>query len=234
MLYILVLTQLLAHIIADFYGQTDQFCEKKEKEVFRSWRLYAHGGVVFLCSWIFSATLDFWWMALVLGISHITLDALKSGYKDTPYAFWIDQVFHIYIILTACYTFFALEAYTPVLLINTQYLLITIGLLLCIKPANIVIREIFRHAQIQPISQNKNGELPNAGKLIGSFERLLAFFFVLLGQYEALGFLIAAKSLLRLRDSETAKSEYVLVGTLISFFIAILLGVLVNKLASLI
>ncbi len=39
------------------------------------------------------------------------------------------------------------------------------------------------------------------------------------------GFLLAAKSLLRFRETDTVKSEYVLVGTLLSFGIAILVGV---------
>jgi hypothetical protein len=55
-------------------------------------------------------------------------------------------------------------------------------------------------------------------------ERLLAFVLVLLGQFTAIGFIIAAKSVLRYGD-RTPKTEYVLIGTLLSFGIAFALGV---------
>ena len=72
--------------------------------------------------------------------------------------------------------------------------------------------------------------MPNAGRVIGNVERMLTLVFVMLGQYEAIGFLLAAKSLLRFRETDTVKSEYVLVGTLLSFGIAILIGVAVKLL----
>ena len=53
---------------------------------------------------------------------------------------------------------------------------------------------------------------------------------VLLGKYEAIGFLITAKSILRFRqDTEMKQSEYVLVGTLLSYGSAILLGLVVSQ-----
>ena len=59
-------------------------------------------------------------------------------------------------------------------------------------------------------------------------ERLLSLVFVLLGQYEAVGFIIAAKSLLRFAEGDKAKSEYVLIGTLLSFSLAIFVGVAIK------
>jgi hypothetical protein len=61
--------------------------------------------------------------------------------------------------------------------------------------------------------------LPGAGRVIGTLERGLIFTFILLGQPEAVGLLIAAKSILRfgaVRD-DRALSEYVIIGTLASF-----------------
>lgn len=67
-----------------------------------------------------------------------------------------------------------------------------------------------------------------AGALIGSLERLLTLCFVLLGEFEVIGFIIAAKSILRFKDNERPKTEYVLAGTLLSFGIAILMGILLK------
>jgi hypothetical protein len=46
--------------------------------------------------------------------------------------------------------------------------------------------------------------------------------------YEALGLLIAAKSIIRFSEKDTEKTEYVLAGTLMSIFIAVLAGVMVT------
>lgn len=46
------------------------------------------------------------------------------------------------------------------------------------------------------------------------------------GQFEAIGFIVAAKSILRFKDTDTAKTEYVLAGTFLSFGIAILCGLM--------
>jgi hypothetical protein len=68
----------------------------------------------------------------------------------------------------------------------------------------------------------------NAGALIGNLERWLILAFVLMQHYEALGLLIAAKSIIRFGDAQTRKSEYVLAGTLLSIFIAVVAGLLVG------
>ena len=76
--------------------------------------------------------------------------------------------------------------------------------------------------------ENKEQSLLQAGHVIGIAERIMAFLFVMVNQYEALGFLIAAKSILRFRDQDTARTEYVLVGTLLSFLIAVLTALCVG------
>ena len=68
----------------------------------------------------------------------------------------------------------------------------------------------------------------NAGALIGNIERWLILVFVLLQRYDAIGLLIAAKSIIRFGDKETTKTEYVLAGTLMSIFIAVLVGLMVQ------
>lgn len=72
---------------------------------------------------------------------------------------------------------------------------------------------------------NANGF--NAGALIGTIERWLILIFVCMQHYEALGLLIAAKSIIRFSDKETSRTEYVLAGTLLSIFIAVVVGMMV-------
>ncbi|MGB6037763.1 MAG: DUF3307 domain-containing protein, partial [Cryomorphaceae bacterium] len=74
----------------------------------------------------------------------------------------------------------------------------------------------------------ENQSLPAAGKYIGMLERLFIFAFVVLNQWSAIGFLITAKSVFRFGDLSRAKdrklTEYILIGTLLSFGLAILTG----------
>lgn len=46
---------------------------------------------------------------------------------------------------------------------------------------------------------------------------------------ESIGFIIAAKFLLRFKDTDTAKTEYVLAETLLSFCIATLCGLIAKQ-----
>ena len=70
-------------------------------------------------------------------------------------------------------------------------------------------------------------ELENAGKVIGIVERFMALGLILAGQYGAVGLIIAAKSILRFNSPQ--KNEYILVGTLLSFGCAIIIGLLINQ-----
>ena len=76
--------------------------------------------------------------------------------------------------------------------------------------------------------------LQSAGKYIGMLERLFVFAFFASGHPEGVGFLIAAKSVFRFGDLKEAKSrkltEYVLIGTLVSFGIAMITGIIFAKL----
>ena len=115
--------------------------------------------------------------------------------------------------------------------LDEKYIALLLGVLVCIKPSNIIIKEIFKTANIKVYKGSEDddtGDLPNAGKLIGAVERLLSFVFVLLGQYDAVGFIIAEKSILRFAEGDKAKSEYVLIGTLLSFSIAIFVCVAIK------
>lgn len=60
--------------------------------------------------------------------------------------------------------------------------------------------------------------LTGAGRLIGILERTLIFTLVMVGEPAGIGFLIAAKSILRFDTAKDSQaSEYVIVGTLASF-----------------
>jgi hypothetical protein len=64
------------------------------------------------------------------------------------------------------------------------------------------------------------------GRTIGALERALALTLVLLGQYAAIGWIIAAKALARFKALEDREfAEYFLIGTLASLLLALLAGI---------
>ncbi|MFW6437520.1 MAG: hypothetical protein ACOCZ7_00785 [Armatimonadota bacterium] len=73
--------------------------------------------------------------------------------------------------------------------------------------------------------QRPQAGAPRAGELIGRLERTLIVFLVLANIPSGVGFLIAAKSILRFgevtKEDNRAQAEYVIIGTLASFAFAI-------------
>ncbi len=78
--------------------------------------------------------------------------------------------------------------------------------------------------------------LPNAGRMIGLLERALIFLLVMIGEPAGIGFLIAAKSILRFNtvSNDRALTEYVIIGTLASFGWALIAGLATGQLLNLI
>ena len=228
----LLILQLLAHLVSDFYLQTETSCKNKADNAFKSRHLYYHALITFACAWLFSLSLGYWWAALMISVLHLVIDGLKSVCKNVKGAFFFDQLLHLAVIVAAVVTFNNIgEISFPTWLPETKVLLWIVAFVFCLRPANFFIQNIFKEARISvPTNGDENQSLPNAGHVIGNVERMLTLVFVMLGQYEAIGFLLAAKSLLRFRETDTMKSEYVLVGTLLSFGMAILIGVAVKLL----
>ena len=107
-----------------------------------------------------------------------------------------------------------------------------VAMMLALKPANILVLLILGACKVSitPTENHDHGNF-HSGELIGWLERGLMLLFVVMSQYEAIGFLIAAKSILRFNEASSGseKSEYVLTGTLLSLAIALALGIFTLK-----
>ena len=106
----------------------------------------------------------------------------------------------------------------------TQAVYLLCSLILCTVPANLFIRWFMKIRNISAGGGESSENLLRAGRVIGSLERILSLIFIVSNHYEAVGFIIAAKSILRFRDTDAAKTEYLLIGSLLSFLIAVALG----------
>ena len=226
----LLILQIIAHILSDYFFQTDASAKEKNENGFKSQFLLKHAFITFICSWLLSFDVNFVFCSLAISILHYVIDGLKKNLNTSRFSFFIDQVLHLVIISLFVWIF---DQYFESNLIcnipiDTKWLAIILGYLICVKPANIFIRETLVAGKIESISDT-SAELKNAGKLIGILERILVLTFVIIGKLEVVGFLIAAKSILRYKDTNTIKTEYVLIGTMLSFGIAMMIGLLIGK-----
>ena len=224
----LLILLLLFHLLGDFYMQCDDFCKAKNDKGFLSWQLYVHALIMAICTWLANPTLSFVWPALIIGVSHLVIDGLKSYLKNWRYAFWIDQLLHIVLLVCVSYWYRGDASCFPISDPDMfRYIVLATSVLFLLKPTNIIINQIFKEFKLQlGVDCNTNESLVLAGHVIGGVERLMVFVFVMLGEYEAIGFLIAAKSILRFKETDTARTEYVLVGTLLSFMLAIMVALI--------
>ncbi len=108
---------------------------------------------------------------------------------------------------------------SPVELIRVW--VIVIAFLLVLRPGGMLVGSVIRSWR-KDMDTSEEGGLDHAGRLIGYVERVMIVTFILVNEYTAIGFLIAAKGLFRINDSK--RSEYIIVGTMVSFAIAVLIG----------
>jgi len=121
------------------------------------------------------------------------------------------------------------------LIFSKEVLLTLLSLVFLIPVSSIIMLTVMSKWQID--DSPKESGLKKAGAYIGVLERLFIFLFVVLGQWAGIGFLITAKSVFRFGDLSRAKdrklTEYILIGSLFSFLIAIVTGLAFNYLISL-
>ncbi len=227
----LLILQFFAHILADYFFQTQKMADSKSKFGFKSKWLILHGILVFASAWLLSFQLNYVFPALIIAVTHYVIDGFKPWLSRNRYfghySYFIDQILHLLVILAVVNFYYSNFEVVEISFIQDQFqiILLIIAYLCCLKPANIFIKEMLRSTKIVV---DNDDDLPNGGKVIGNLERILTLTFILIGQFQAVGFLIAAKSILRYKDTDTLKTEYVLIGTMLSFGIALALGLAVQ------
>jgi Protein of unknown function (DUF3307) len=222
---------LLAHLIGDFLLQPTSWVIDKETKKHRSIYLYLHTFLHFILAWILVGETAFGWFALGLAISHGFIDFLKLNFQNKKTQrlwFSVDQLLHLVVIIAV--TLFYNNTTIDFMSFGNQFWITITGFILLTKPTSIIIKNII--SIWTPENKTNDDSLQNAGNYIGILERLFVFCFILTVHFEAIGFLLAAKSIFRFGDLKEAKdrklTEYVLIGTLLSFGIALLIGLLVQ------
>jgi hypothetical protein len=219
---------LLAHVVADFLLQPRAMVRRKAEPPV----LLAHVVVVALVSW---AALGFPWHGgvLVVALAHLAIDGFKiEVLGDRLGGYLGDQALHVLTLVAVAlwqpglYASGVWAMPPPSLgaLLPQEALAVFPAAMACgagavaatLAGGHAVSRLLAPLLAAEPALTE--GSLPDAGRMIGWLERGLAFFLILVGQPGGVGFLIAAKSVLRFSSARDDRriSEYVIVGTLAS------------------
>jgi len=228
-----------AHLLGDFVLQTTNDVENKHK----LWVLVRHTGLIALVSWVLCGLWSNWFIPAGIFVAHWAIDFVKSRlFKDGLYTFIIDQLMHLMVlvifsrlvVIMGCPTdsywvgLFG-SVYLKLLVVISALIMITrmggflIGFML--KPMKDELEAVVRQQADPGVVKG----LTNSALLIGQLERTLIFIFYLSGHLEGIGFLLAAKALLRFggikKSIEKMEGEYFFIGTLMSFGFGILVAI---------
>lgn len=232
----ILLRLLVAHLLADFVLQTDKMAKEKRRGL-RSRYFYVHISIVGVLTYLFLAQWSNWWAPIIVMGIHILIDVLKiRTKKDNIWTYLADQFLHlislifIWVILSENSIASLWKAITGISISEKLLLIITAYIVISI-PISVLIGYMTQKWQ-EELKTSQDESLNRAGKWIGILERILIFTFIIMKQWAAIGFLIAAKSVFRFGDlkegKDRKKTEYILIGTLLSFTSVIIIGILVQ------
>ena len=237
---VLLFQWMAVHFFADFVLQTKKLVQNKKDRKAGSWFLYVHcilhAGLVYLLL----PDKSLWQIPVIIFITHYCIDLWKIYQKENVFTFIIDQILHIIVIIIVWMIWYQPVNWVGTHLVklfnNYNFWLITTAYLITIFPLAFVLGYATQRwrKDIEQSLQRSNMSLSEAGKWIGIFERILVLTFVINNHFEGIGFLIAAKSILRFNDIKGdamhKETEYILIGTLMSFASSIIIGTITNLL----
>lgn len=235
----------LGHVLGDFYFQTEKIAQKKEE---------AFSGVLLHCFEYLCAVMitilpvmssRMLLLAAAMAVMHFLIDAgkfvlqQKKIIKKSGRVFIADQLIHLLSLFMMAYIMYKMNFdIVPLKIVKdifsafgleskaaAKWILV---ILILHKPANILIQSLL--SGYKPRTEKKDLIVIDnqAGRQIGTLERMIMLMFLAVNQYAALGLVLTAKSIARYdRIAKDEKfAEYYLLGTLLSTACVVLLKVL--------
>jgi len=159
--------------------------------------------------------LSFLWLVILSGFFTGDQLSLKFNFEIVSYLTFI------------CKSFSFLNIFRNIAIATV--LKILAGGLILINEINFAIRFLFKALDLVPQKNHQPDEKEyNTGRVIGLLERMLIYFFALSNQYTGIGFIIAAKGIIRFKGlDDKSFSEYVLIGTFLSTIFSLIVAYLV-------
>jgi hypothetical protein len=230
---------MIGHLIGDFYLQSNKMVEQKKKSL----KILLWHCIIYILPILFmglatitkSEIISFLKFLISVILLHGFIDFGKSviekknNFKHKYIFFLADQILHVatlYILIGV----FDLEGGKYINFFKYSYeissydifIKAVIMALICAKPASIFIAAVFEEISTAA-NESDSQKKAKIGSLIGILEREMILILGLMGQFGAIGYVLAAKSLARFKQLEERDfAEKYIVGTLLSAIIAIL------------
>ncbi len=215
------------------FGSKNLTNEVRKKKIKSKW-LYISSAIYSLSIYLISSSwADFWILPLGF-VAHFLACLIMIPKRRNLINFFASQILLIFALvaiwLLLTENYLSLLFGLVIILWNSKrVLLVILGFIILIWPSGYIIglaTEPFR-------KQIKEAEgLEKAGLWIGILERTLIYIFVLSGNVMAIAFLITAKTIFRFGEikdhSRRKEAEYILIGTLFSFSLALLIAYLIQ------
>lgn len=220
------LPMLAGHLVADFWLQPSSWVHHKKSKGWRSGKLLIHSIIGAILPVIFTLQFELWWFIIVIFATHFLIDAIKLRFNDSITTFLVDQMLHISVLFVLA--FVLTKATIPDN--YSVFWVCTVGFILVTNPLGILTGMFLKTVTD---AKSTSAKL-DASAWIGILERILIVIFILISQVAAIGFLVAAKSIFRFSETQkdgNKKAEYFLLGTLVSFVLAVIVGISTKYLA---
>jgi hypothetical protein len=235
------LRMLITHLLSDFALQSDKSVICRKENLWQSRYLYIHASVYAILVGAASFAWEYSWVTsgcivIILFASHVLIDGFKVTFTDNLPNFFVDQLIHI-TILAAIAAYLSPEGFNLFILplqtasASEEILAVLLGFFILLWPTGVVISYLIRPFKKDISSEGEKRGIDKAGLWIGFLERFLTYGFIVAGYPQAIGLLVAGKSVFRfgeIKKDNRAEVEYILIGSLLSFAAALAVGQLVK------
>lgn len=231
---LIIVALVAAHLAGDFLLQPDGWARHKA----RFWVLVAHAALHAALSYVLLGAWGEWRIPVAIFVAHGLIDFIKvKGGRHGIATFLLDQGAHVVsiVVIATLVPVHRMELSWQQAWGTTylQVLVIGAGLIAAVHFSGVVVAKV-----VQPFLKQLDSERGDAsaasrgfesgGRTIGYLERALIFVLIIVGEPAAIGFLFAAKSILRFGEikerEHRMEAEYIIIGTMLSFLLGIVAG----------
>jgi Protein of unknown function (DUF3307). len=243
---------LLCHFLGDYYFQTKKMAQSKESDYKKTIVHGIYYTIPFFAAFIIGAVYlrdleSFAYLFVILAaasVSHLMIDLIKcrkikadlskksgdsanfvhENEKDNKSVLFIaDQAAHILILAALAFAINGSKIYASIWASFSEcseILYLALLIVFITVPASVIFKNVFK--KYQPTTSSSES-IQGAGEIIGFLERILTAVFFMMGEFTAVGFIIAAKSIARYDkiSKDVAFAEYYLIGTLYSILVTV-------------
>lgn len=241
--WLLLARLITAHLIAEWLFQLSLFkTGKTDKKCFSKQNLIQGAAAGFI-GYLVAGSWNSPWLILVLSICRVGISCWEcKNKKISENLFFVLKHLCYLLVFIGCWIGLGYMSLKDVgenltsLTSNGRLWIVGLAYIILTWPVSFLIAKFTEpwRKELQQVSNDKiNREgLTKAGLFLGRLERILILTFILLNKFEAIGFLITAKSIFRYSEIKSSKdrkeAEYMLIGTMLSFVIALILGIFAN------